>query len=104
MQTHFDSADGSGLEWGRNLTQGGIMGASSVVRPLRAVIVFGLVSAALFVVGAGRASATPCESWGGMPPDSGSGDNELLGVTATSACNAWAVGHYVNVNDSNQTL
>ncbi len=80
------------------------MGASSIVRPLRAVIVFGLVSAALLAVEAGRASAAQCESWGGLPPNAGTGDNEFLGVAATSACNAWAVGHYFNSNDNNQTL
>lgn len=80
------------------------MGASTGGRALRAMIMFGLVSAALFVVGAGRASAAACESWGGLPPNAGSGDNELLGVAATSPCNAWAVGHYFNSNDNNQTL
>lgn len=80
------------------------MGASSVVRSLRAVIVLGLVSAALVAAGAGRASAAPCESWGGLPPNVGSGDNQLQGVAVTSSCNAWAVGHYLNLNDSDQTL
>jgi hypothetical protein len=72
------------------------MGASSVVRSLRVAIVFGLVAAGLIVAGAARASAATCESWGGQPPDVGSGDNQLQDVAATSACNALAVGYYNN--------
>ncbi len=55
------------------------------------------------MAGAGRASAAPCESWGGQPPNVGSGDNQLEGVAATSACNAVAVGYYNN-GTANQTL
>ena len=79
------------------------MGASSVVRPLRAVIVLGLVAAGLIGASTVPASAATCESWGGQPPNAGSSDNQLEGVAATSACNAWAVGYYYN-GTRNQTL
>src|SRR5689334_19226106 len=42
------------------------------------------------------ASAVPaasCQDWTGLqPPNPGTADNELQGVTVVSACNAWAVG------------
>ncbi len=80
------------------------MGASSIFRSLRAGIVFGLLVAGLIAVGAARASAATCQSWGGQPPDVGTGFNQLEGVAATSDCNALAVGYYVNSASFDQTL
>jgi hypothetical protein len=79
------------------------MGESFVGRSLRAAIVVGLVAAGLLGAGVARASAGQCESWGGLPPNVGSGDNQLHGVAATSACNAWAVGFDFN-GSADQTL
>lgn len=78
------------------------MNASPTVRPLRAVTIFGLVAAGLIPAGAASAAAK-CQSWGGQPPNVGSGYNQLEGVAATSACNALAVG-YDNNGTANQTL
>ena len=78
------------------------MNASPTVRPLRAVTIFGLVAAGFIPAGAASAAAK-CESWGGQPPNVGSGSNQLEGVAATSACNALAVG-YDNNGTANQTL
>src|SRR5581483_11243287 len=38
-----------------------------------------------------------------QPPNAGTGDNQLEGVAATSACNAVAVGYYYN-GTADQTL
>ena len=78
------------------------MNAPPTVRPLRAVTIFGLVAAGLIPAGAASA-ATKCQSWGGQPPNVGSGYNQLEGVAATSACNALAVGYDYN-GTANQTL
>jgi hypothetical protein len=44
-------------------------------------------------------------TWSQVPsPSPGASENELLGVTATSATNAWAVGFYVNSHGIPQTL
>jgi hypothetical protein len=65
--------------------------------------VCGLVAAGLIGTGAARASAAGCESWGGQPPNVGSGNNQLQDVAVTSACNALAVGYYDN-GTASQTL
>jgi hypothetical protein len=79
------------------------MGVSHVVRSMRAVIVCGLVAVGLIGATTTAASAATCESWGGQPPDAGSGNNQLQGVAATSACNAFAGGSYYN-GTADQTL
>jgi hypothetical protein len=68
------------------------------------VIVFGVVAAGLIGVSAARASVARCESWGGQPPNVGSGNNQLQEVAATSACNALAVGYYNDDAGFSQTL
>lgn len=40
------------------------------------------------------ASAATCQSWGTQPSTAANGTHQLIGVTTTSPCNAWAVGIY----------
>ena len=54
----------------------------------------GLVAAGPLVSGAARASAATCQRT--PTPNVGSRGNSLLGVSATSSTNAWAVGSYDN--------
>ena len=78
------------------------MHAPPIIRPWSAATIIGLVAAGFITTGAASAS-TNCQNWGGQPPNVGSGDNQLEGVAATSACNAWAVG-YDNNGSADQTL
>jgi hypothetical protein len=80
-----------------------MMGVRYVVRQFRVAVAVGLVAVGLCWVGAAGASTRECQSWGAQPPDNGSFANWLQGVTATSACNAWAVGSYDD-GTTDQTL
>ncbi len=79
------------------------MDAYCVIRRLRAAATLGLVFAGLAATGAASATAQSCQNWDGQPPDEGTFSNDLLGVAATSSCDAWAVGEYFNGN-AEQTL
>jgi hypothetical protein len=59
-------------------------------------VAIGLVALALVVAGAAGATGARCDASGTSSPNVGRGDNYFLGVAATSACNAWAVGDYLN--------
>jgi hypothetical protein len=80
------------------------MGVRFVFRPFRVMVAIGLVAVGLCWVGAAGASSEGCQTWGAQPPDEGSSTNQLQGVAATSACNAWAVGYYYDGSDVEQTL
>lgn len=58
----------------------------------------GVLVAALLISGPGAAAAVPnCGSWTvSSSPSVGSGNNQLLGVVALAASNAWAVGNSNN--------
>ncbi|HZO78334.1 MAG TPA: hypothetical protein VFB39_09840 [Solirubrobacteraceae bacterium] len=71
------------------------MDAPSIMRPLRAATIVGVIAAGLITTGAASAS-TKCETWGGQAPNVGTGYNQLYGIAATSACNGLAVGYYDN--------
>ena len=59
-----------------------------------AVLAFAAVPAEAASAAPGGASASPaCKTWVHVKsPNAGSGDNDLFGVAATSAGDAWAVG------------
>lgn len=67
-----------------------------VVRPVRTTIALVLVLLGMGAVSAAAAPAASCRGSGSPSPNVGSGDNSLLGVAATSTCNAWAVGYYMS--------
>ncbi len=79
------------------------MDAYRVVRRLRLLATLGLVFAGLAATGAAGATTQSCQNWDGQPPDEGTFSNDLLGVAATSSCDAWAVGEYFDGNEE-QTL
>ncbi len=64
-----------------------------VRRSSTVVVVVGLVGAGLILAGAGHASVARCQRSGSEASHPGL-SSSLLGVTVTSACNAWAVGYY----------
>jgi hypothetical protein len=67
----------------------------STVRLPGALIAAALVAVCAILVGpAGAASRPACTAKGPQPSTVGSGNNFLMGVAATSTCNAWAVGYY----------
>ncbi len=76
----------------------------SVVRPLGCTIAAGFLAATLVASSAAAAPVGSCHGPSSQPPKVGSGDNGLSAVAATSACNAWAVGRYVNSSGVPQTL
>jgi hypothetical protein len=51
----------------------------------------------------GEAAGT-CQVWGTQPPTAANGENALSGVSATSSCNAWAVGSYTDTSLVTRTL
>jgi len=55
--------------------------------------------------GQAAAAAAACQNWTGtQPPSPGAAGNELFGVAALSACDAWAVGDDLTSNGGRQTL
>jgi hypothetical protein len=66
------------------------------------VVVAGLLTGA-----SGAAAAARCVNWTGVqPPNPGTFDNRLIGVSTLSSCDAWAVGNYFNdiMENNGQTL
>jgi hypothetical protein len=56
-------------------------------------------------VGSGCQASSGAQTWGGQPPPSpGTADNDFLGVTVLSPCDAWAAGWYQDTGGPDQTL
>lgn len=54
---------------------------------------------------ASAAPAASCQNWTGLqPPNPGTADNELQGVTIPAACNAWAVGFWFSAGSAPEPL
>ena len=57
------------------------------------LVVLVMVPARVVAAAAGDVWSGACRSWVRSPsPDAGTGDNDLYGVTALSARDAWAIG------------
>jgi hypothetical protein len=71
----------------------------------RSVVLVAVLVAAASLVAPPSAGSATCESWSPQPPEPpGATETHLSSVTATSPCNAWAVGTYVTAHSPGKTL